>query len=253
MFLPRKPFAYASATACSSRSIAERELAPDVDERVVRLDRERGDDDALDDLVRVALEEHVVLERGRLALVAVHREVARVDALRQERPLLAGRRSRRRRGRAGPTPSPARPGSCAGSIVSARRSMLVAAGREVPVDRPRVVGALAQPLGDDARLGHCHQARFPPETPRGDARARAVLLDDRRRGLAASRCRGTRSSPGTPARCRTRRGTRPLRPRRRRRRAYCSLSASNSSGPPFTRHDDVRAHRHDELLLHGRA
>src|SRR4029079_14785706 len=69
---------------------AETELAAQVDERVVALDRERRDDHALDQLVRVALDEHVVLERGGLALVAVDREVAREDVLRQEGPLLPG-------------------------------------------------------------------------------------------------------------------------------------------------------------------
>ena len=67
-------------------------------------------------------------------------------------------------------------------MVSARRSMLVAAGREVPVDRPRVLGVLAQALGDDARLGHCHHA-LPSGHAARHARARAVLVDDRRRRL----------------------------------------------------------------------
>ena len=69
---------------------AEAELAPQVDERVVGLDGEGTDHDALDQLVRIALHQHVVLERGRLAFVAVHREVAGEHVLGQERPLLAG-------------------------------------------------------------------------------------------------------------------------------------------------------------------
>ena len=70
-----------------------------------------GDDHALDELVRVALDEHVVLERGRLALVAVHREVAREDVLRQERPLLPGAEAGAAACRAGPT-------SCTSSTIS---------------------------------------------------------------------------------------------------------------------------------------
>ena len=90
MFLPTKPRAYASANACAEALCAERELAAEVDERVVRLDRVRRDDDPFDELVGIALDEHVVFEGGRLAFVAVHREVAREDVLGQERPLLTG-------------------------------------------------------------------------------------------------------------------------------------------------------------------
>ena len=153
MFLPRKPLACASAIACVEPLVAERELAAQVDEREVALDRERRDDDALDELVRIALDEHAVLERRRLAFVAVHHEVARERVGRQERPLLRRSGSRRRRGRAGPTASPAparRPGRpCA----STARSASYAPRRERAVDRPRVVGTLVQPLGDDPRLG----------------------------------------------------------------------------------------------------
>ena len=60
--------------------VAERELAAQVDERLVALDRVRRDDDALDELVRIALDEHAVLERRRLAFVGVHHEVAREQA-----------------------------------------------------------------------------------------------------------------------------------------------------------------------------
>ena len=149
--------------------VSQCELAPDVHERLMALDGERGDHDALDQLVRVSLDEHVVLERGRLALVGVHGEVARVHVLGQERPLLAG----------------AEPG--ASSAPQTRRlhllvldrlgahperlpQRLVAAGRQVPLERPRVFGVVAEPLGDDAGLGHQRVASAPtrvPETVRG--------------------------------------------------------------------------------------
>jgi hypothetical protein len=67
---------------------AERELAAQVDERVVRADRVRGDDHAFDQLMRIALDEHVVLERCRLTFVAVDAQVPREHVLGEERPLL---------------------------------------------------------------------------------------------------------------------------------------------------------------------
>ena len=54
------------------------------------LQRVGGDEHALDDLVRVALDEQVVLEGGRLALVAVDHEVGD-RVLAQHRPLAPGR------------------------------------------------------------------------------------------------------------------------------------------------------------------
>ncbi len=117
--------------------VPQGELAPDVDERLMALDGECRDHDALDQLVRVALHEHVVLERGRLALVGVHGEVARVHVLGQERPLLAG---------AEPGAAPAPQARRLHLLVLDRlgghperlAERLVPAGREVPVDRPRV-------------------------------------------------------------------------------------------------------------------
>ncbi len=122
--------------------VAERELAADVDEREVAADRVRRDDDALDELVRVALEEHAVLERRRLALVAVHDEVAR-DRRPAGGTTTSGRtRSSRRRGRAGPTPSTCSWTSAGSPAASTTAQHVVATGRERAVDRPRVVGAL---------------------------------------------------------------------------------------------------------------
>ena len=91
MFVPRKPLRLRVGDGLREPLVAERELAAEVDEREVALDRERRDRDALDELVRIALDEHAVLERRRLAFVGVDHEVARERVGRQERPLLRGR------------------------------------------------------------------------------------------------------------------------------------------------------------------
>ena len=88
------PWPRASAIACIEPVVAERELAAQVDERQVALDRVRRDHDALDELVRIALDEHAVLERRRLAFVGVDDEVARETTVGEERPLLPGREVR---------------------------------------------------------------------------------------------------------------------------------------------------------------
>ena len=107
MFLPRNPFARASSSAAVSRSYAERELAAQIARTQVALDRVGGNDDALDQLVRITLHEHAVLEGRRLALVTVHHEVAREQVGRAGTTTSARSRSWRRPGRAGPTASPA--------------------------------------------------------------------------------------------------------------------------------------------------
>ncbi len=56
---------------------AEGELTADVDEHLGGPDGVRADDDALDELVRITLEEEVVLEGGGLALVAVDDQICR--------------------------------------------------------------------------------------------------------------------------------------------------------------------------------
>jgi hypothetical protein len=131
--------------------VAERELAAAVDEREVALDRVRRDHDALEQLVRVALDEHPVLERRRFAFVTVDDEVAREAVLRQERPLLAGREVR--------TAAAAQARRGDRGLREARVTMaqhllqrVVAVAREEAVDRPRVVGTIVQALRDDARL-----------------------------------------------------------------------------------------------------
>ena len=68
------------------------ELAADVDVADLGADRPAADDAAFEQQVRVALEQHVILERARLALVGVDQQVLRLgDVLRDEAPLHAGR------------------------------------------------------------------------------------------------------------------------------------------------------------------
>lgn len=144
----------------------ERELAADVDERGVALDGERADHHALDELVRVALEEHVVLEGGRLALVGVDAEVPGEDAGRQERPLLA-------RTEPGPAPTPQPRGldlllaDLRGGHAERPAQALVATRGQVALDGVGVVGEVAQALGDDSGLGDGHPYPWLPETVRG--------------------------------------------------------------------------------------
>src|SRR6185436_10168325 len=56
---------------------AESHLTADVDVGRVAADGEGGDDDALDQQMRIELDEHAILEGAGLALVGVDAEVAR--------------------------------------------------------------------------------------------------------------------------------------------------------------------------------
>ena len=68
------------------------ELAADVDVGDLRADGVAGDRAPLDQQVRVALHQHVILERARLALVGVAGDVLRLGrVLEDELPLQAGR------------------------------------------------------------------------------------------------------------------------------------------------------------------
>ena len=70
------------------------ELAADVDVGDLRADRVAADRAPLDQQVRVALHQHVILERARLALVGVAGDVLRLRrVLEDELPLQAGRES----------------------------------------------------------------------------------------------------------------------------------------------------------------
>src|SRR2546423_6116650 len=66
-------------------------LAADVDEGQVAADRVAGDQDPFQYLMRALLDQVPVLETAGLALIGIADEVARVHALRQEAPFVAGR------------------------------------------------------------------------------------------------------------------------------------------------------------------
>ena len=114
---------------------AEGELASAVDEGLLGSRRVGRDDGPLDDLVRVALDQHVVLERRRLALVAVHDEVGG-RGLAQHRPLAAGREA------GAAAPEEARLVDLRGDVRRRHRQRLaetfVAAGGEVALEGVRV-------------------------------------------------------------------------------------------------------------------
>ena len=111
--------------------------------------------DPLDDLVRIALDQHVVLEGRGLALVAVHDEVGR-RGLPPHRPLAARRE-------AGPAASEqARLVDLGSDVRRCHRQCLaealVAAGGEVTVEREGILqldarGDDTRRFGDHARTG----------------------------------------------------------------------------------------------------
>ena len=77
--------------------VGRRVLAADVDEDAVRLDRVRGDQAALEEPVRDAHHDLVVLEAAGLGFVGIDDHVVRVRVLiglRDEGPLAAGREER---------------------------------------------------------------------------------------------------------------------------------------------------------------
>ena len=110
---------------------AEGELAPDEDEHPGDLQGVGGDEHALDQLVGVPLDEQVVLEGGRLALVAVDHQVGH-RVLAQHGPLAAGRE-------AGPAPTQQAGrvhlvGHRLGGHGEGLAQALVAAGGQVPLE-----------------------------------------------------------------------------------------------------------------------
>src|SRR5439155_5816043 len=132
-------------------------FAADVDEARRAADRARRDQHALDQRVRVTLEQVAVLERPRLALVGVDDEVHGPGVgLRNERPLRAGREARA-----------AEPAEVRGlDVLDDGRGLhrlglgprLVAARRPVPVER---VGVLAMEApGEDLFVGHTSPSRM---------------------------------------------------------------------------------------------
>ena len=136
----------------------EGELAAEVDEGLADLQRVGRDQHALEDLVRVALNEHVVLEGGRLGLVPVDHEVGE-RVLAQHRPLAPGREAG------------AAPPEQAGRVDLGRHRLgrhgqrlaqpLVAAGGQVALQRVGVVVAEAR-RDDLGGVGDGHQAFVPP-------------------------------------------------------------------------------------------
>ena len=151
---------------------AQGELAAQVDEGLADLQRVGGDQHALEDLVRVALNEHVVLEGGRLGLVPVDHQVGE-RGLAQHRPLAPGREAG------------AAPAQQAGRVDLGRHRLGrhgqglaqpgVPAGGQVALQREGVLVAEAR-RDDLGGVGDGHQAFFSPL-----AAARAALASAARR------------------------------------------------------------------------
>ena len=136
---------------------SERELTAHEDEGLVDLQGVGRDDDAFDQLVRIVLDEVVVLERRRLRLVAVHHQV-RNRRLAQHRPLAS-------RGETGATAAKQRRGvNLGGDRLGEHRERLlqrdVAPRLEVPGEREGVRELAAR--GDNARsVERCHYFASP--------------------------------------------------------------------------------------------
>ena len=149
----------------------EGELAAEVDEGLGHLEGVGRDEHALEDLVRVALNEQVVLEGGRLGLVAVDHEVGD-RVLAQHRPLAPGREAG------------AAPAEQAGRVDLGRHRLgghgqrlaqrLVAARGQVALQRVGVVEAQAR-RDDLGSVRDGHQALSPPAAAARAAWASAML------------------------------------------------------------------------------
>jgi len=93
--LPDEPFPVRLVDRAFENRLDVKELAADVDVRDLRADRVARNRTALDEQMRIALHEQVILERARLALVGVAGDVARLVRLAiDELPLHTGRKSR---------------------------------------------------------------------------------------------------------------------------------------------------------------
>ena len=175
----------------------------------LHLQRVGGDEQPLDELVRVLVDERAVLEAARLGLVGVDAEVAREDVLGQEAPLHPG-------GEAGPSPPP-QPARLdlldqrlRGELAERLAQSLVAA--EALVDGERLQSLGAEVLGEQLVFGHDRAilqiVRVGTRSPSGPAAAAARVggrLGPRPRHLGvldrggAAACSGGRQ----PARRRT--------------------------------------------------
>ena len=104
-FLPTYPLRVRLFELLLEHVLHVKELAADVDVGDLRADRVARNQAALEEQMRVALHQQVILERAGLALVGVADDVFRLRrVLDDELPLHAGREIRRRRGPSGPTP-----------------------------------------------------------------------------------------------------------------------------------------------------
>src|SRR5438477_940731 len=138
----------------------QRELPAHVDEDLGCSDGVGGDEAALDDLVRDLLDEEVVLERRRLALVAVDDQVDGLG-LAQHRPLASGREPR-------PTPpEQVGPVDFVHDLLAGHRQGLVEglvpAVRQVRLERPGL--GHSEPAGHDGRHVGGHRASPSPRPP----------------------------------------------------------------------------------------
>ena len=105
MFLPEEAARVRLVDRALEHVLHVEELAADVDVGDLRADGVAGDRAPFDQQVRVALHQQVILERARLALVGVAGDVLAASATSCRRTATSCRSgSRRRRGRAGPTP-----------------------------------------------------------------------------------------------------------------------------------------------------
>ena len=218
------------------------ELATDVDVGGARLDRVGGDRDPLEHHVRVVLDQLAVLERAGLGLVGVADQVAGAGVVPgHERPLAAG-------GEAGAAAAAQLGGEhLLGDRVRRHRQRFpqpfVAARRQVGGERARVglaAGAQQHALHGHGLLEGSRKSKV--QGRKSAAESRKSSVESRRseagsgggergirRSSAARRAahrawrpsgsRSSRRSPGSPARCRRRRGTARRRAGTRRRRS----------------------------------
>ena len=78
MFLPEEIVPRASSMALLQDLRAFGEFAADIDVGLLHIDRETGDHHALDQLVRILVDDVAILERARLGFVGVADEIDRL-------------------------------------------------------------------------------------------------------------------------------------------------------------------------------
>src|SRR5678815_6047871 len=93
-FCPQVAFASSFSQCLFKNTVAEREFATDINESQVAFDSVRGNDDAFNQLVRVAFNDDAILAGSRFAFVGV---AAQIDGLAgclgNKAPLQPGRKS----------------------------------------------------------------------------------------------------------------------------------------------------------------